>query len=45
MGKTLAEKILSQKSGRDARAGDIVIAEVEMAFIHNASGPLAVMQF
>ena len=45
VGKTLAEKILSSKSGSDARAGDIVIAEVDMAFIHDASGPLAVRQF
>ena len=29
MGKTIAEKILSKKSGNDARAGDIVIAEVD----------------
>ena len=27
MGKTLAEKILSQKSGGDARSGNIIIAE------------------
>ena len=33
MGKTLAEKILSQKADSDARAGDIVIAKVDLAFV------------
>lgn len=45
MGKTLAEKILSQKSGGDARAGDIVIAEVDLVFIQDTTGPLTVRQF
>jgi len=45
MGKTLAEKILSQKSESDARSGDIVIAKVDLVFVHDASGPLAVRQF
>ena len=35
MGKTLAEKILSQESGTDARAGDIVIASSAQSFIYN----------
>ena len=33
MDKTLAEKILSNKSGTDAVAGDIVIADVDLAFM------------
>ncbi|MFC1903497.1 3-isopropylmalate dehydratase large subunit [Chloroflexota bacterium] len=45
MGKTLAEKILSNKSGSDARAGDIVVAEVDLVFIQDTTGPLAVRQF
>ncbi len=45
MGKTLAEKILSQKSGSDARAGDIVIAHVDLAFVQDTTGPLTVRQF
>jgi 3-isopropylmalate/(R)-2-methylmalate dehydratase large subunit len=45
MGKTLAEKILSHKSGTDARAGDIVVAEVDLVFIQDTTGPLAVRQF
>ena len=45
MGKTLAEKILSKKSGNDARAGDIVIAKVDLVFVQDTTGPLAVRQF
>lgn len=45
MGKTLAEKILSEKSGSDARAGDIVIAEVDLVFLQDTTGPLTVRQF
>jgi len=45
MGKTLAEKILSEKSGSDARAGDIVIAGVDLAFAQDTTGPLTVRQF
>ena len=45
MGKTLAEKILSGKSGSDARAGDIVIAQVDLVFVQDTTGPLTVRQF
>jgi 3-isopropylmalate/(R)-2-methylmalate dehydratase large subunit len=45
VGKTLAEKILSRKSGSDARAGDIVIARVDLAFAQDTTGPLTVRQF
>ena len=45
MGKTLAEKILSQRSGADAHAGDIIITRVDLAFIQDGTGPLAVRQF
>ena len=45
MGKTIAEKILSEKSGADARAGDIVVARVDLAFIQDTTGPLTVRQF
>jgi 3-isopropylmalate/(R)-2-methylmalate dehydratase large subunit len=45
MGKTLAEKILSDKSGTDAKAGDIVIAKVDLAFVQDTTGPLTVRQF
>ena len=45
MGKTLAEKILSKNSGTDARAGDIVIAEVDLVFAQDTTGPLTVRVF
>jgi 3-isopropylmalate/(R)-2-methylmalate dehydratase large subunit len=43
--KTLAEKILAQKSAGDARAGDIVIARVDLVFVQDTTGPLTVRQF
>jgi 3-isopropylmalate/(R)-2-methylmalate dehydratase large subunit len=45
VGKTLAEKILSQKSGSDARSGDIVIARIDLVFAQDTTGPLTVRQF
>ena len=45
MGKTLAEKILSLKSGADARAGNMVIATVDLCFVQDTTGPLTVRQF
>lgn len=44
MGKTLAEKLLSKKSGGDAKAGDIVIAAVDLVFAHDVGGPLTIRQ-
>ena len=45
VGKTLAEKILSLKSHGDAQAGDIVIADVDLAFVQDTTGPLTIRQF
>jgi 3-isopropylmalate/(R)-2-methylmalate dehydratase large subunit len=45
MGKTLAEKILSNKSGVDAKAGDILIVPADLVFTHDVSGPLTITQF
>ena len=45
MGKTLAEKILSLKSHGQIEAGDVVIADVDWAFIQDTTGPLTVKQF
>ena len=44
MGKTLAEKILSENSGSDAHAGDILVARVDLAFLQDGTGPLALRQ-
>ncbi|MDO9334090.1 MAG: 3-isopropylmalate dehydratase large subunit [Dehalococcoidales bacterium] len=45
MGKTIAEKIISTKAGGDARAGDILVARVDLAFVQDTTGPLTVRQF
>ena len=45
MGKTLAEKILSVKSGSEAKSGAIVVAKVDLAFVQDTTGSLTVRQF
>lgn len=42
MGKTLVEKILSEKLGRDVKAGETVVVNVDFAALHDGSGPLLV---
>jgi len=44
-GKTISEKILSQKSGADAYAGDVVICELDYALGTDASTPMAIEYF
>ncbi|MEK7817475.1 MAG: 3-isopropylmalate dehydratase large subunit, partial [Actinomycetota bacterium] len=44
MTKTLAEKIISSHSGRDVRAGEIVVTDVDVAALQDGTGPLAVQQ-
>jgi len=44
MGKTLAEKILSAKSGAEVSAGDIVVVPLDLVFAHDSTGPLALRQ-
>lgn len=41
-GKTIAEKILSAHSGTDARAGDIVVADVDFVMGQDGTTPLAI---
>lgn len=43
--KTIAEKILSEKSGEDAYAGQIVFCRIDQMMAHDANGPLAVRAF
>ena len=45
MVKTIAEKILSDRSGTDARANDIVISSVDLAFVQDTTGPLTLRLF
>ncbi|HTY90052.1 MAG TPA: 3-isopropylmalate dehydratase large subunit [Methanocella sp.] len=44
MGKTLAEKILSDKSGKDAVPGDLVTVPVDFVFGQDGTFPLAIQQ-
>ncbi|MCL6473172.1 MAG: 3-isopropylmalate dehydratase large subunit [Firmicutes bacterium] len=44
MSKTIVEKILSEHSGTDAYAGDIVVADIDAALVQDGTGPLAVQQ-
>ena len=45
MGKTIAEKIFSSHSGKDARVGDIVICDVDFAIAQDGTAPLAIKAF
>jgi len=45
VGKTLAEKILSMRSGRDVSADDIVVADVGLSYVQDGTGPLTVDGF
>ncbi|HTS65150.1 MAG TPA: aconitase family protein, partial [Candidatus Acidoferrales bacterium] len=44
-GETISEKILSAKSGRDARAGDVVICRVDCAMGTDGAVPMALDYF
>ena len=45
MSKTIAEKVLSAKSGKDARVGEIVEAEVDYVMVNDITGPAAFDEF
>jgi len=45
MGKTISEKILSARSGKDAYAGQIVEAEVDYVMVNDVTGPIAFREF
>jgi 3-isopropylmalate/(R)-2-methylmalate dehydratase large subunit len=45
MGKTISEKILSARSGKDAYAGEIVEAEVDYVMVNDVTGPIAFREF
>lgn len=44
-GKTIAEQILSAKSGTDARAGDLVVCQADLVIGTDASTPMAIDYF
>ena len=45
MGLTLAEKIISEHVGSDVRAGELVIANVDVAAVKDGTGTLTVQEF
>jgi 3-isopropylmalate/(R)-2-methylmalate dehydratase large subunit len=45
MGKTIAEKILGKHSGTDARAGEIVLADLDFLMGQDGTSPLAIEAF
>lgn len=45
MAATLVEKIFSRRCGRPVRAGEVIMAPVDAAMIHDITGPLAVQKF
>ena len=45
MGQTLAEKIISKHAGKDVKAGELVIAKVDVCAVQDGTGPLTVQEF
>lgn len=45
MGQTLAEKIISSHAGRDVKAGELTIAQVDVCAVQDGTGPLTVQEF
>lgn len=45
MGQTLVEKIISNHSGHDVKAGELVIANVDVCAVQDGTGPLTVQEF
>ncbi|HXT17072.1 MAG TPA: aconitase/3-isopropylmalate dehydratase large subunit family protein [Gemmatimonadaceae bacterium] len=44
-GKTMAEKVLSDKSGHDVRAGEMVVCDADRVIGTDASAPMAIAYF
>ena len=44
MGKTISEKILSSHAGRELKAGDIAVVDVDVVMSQDGTGPLAISQ-
>ncbi len=45
MGQTLAEKIISEHAGKNVKAGELVIAKVDVCAVQDGTGPLTVQEF
>jgi 3-isopropylmalate/(R)-2-methylmalate dehydratase large subunit len=44
LGKTISEKIISEHAGRELKAGDISVVDVDVVMSQDGTGPLAVSQ-
>ncbi len=44
MGKTISEKIISEHAGRELKAGDFAVVDVDVVMSQDGTGPLAVSQ-
>ena len=44
MGKTLAEKIISEHAGKEVKAGEIALVDVDVTLTQDGTGPLAIRQ-
>ncbi|HEX9912624.1 MAG TPA: 3-isopropylmalate dehydratase large subunit [candidate division Zixibacteria bacterium] len=44
MGKTLAEKIIGKHAGREVKAGEIVLVQVDVCLMQDGTAPLAIRQ-
>lgn len=45
VGRTVAEQIFSQKSGKNARAGDIVVCPVDFLMANDTTAPITIQAF
>lgn len=45
MGQTLVEKIISNHAGKEVKAGELVIANVDVCAVQDGTGPLTVQEF
>lgn len=44
MGKTIAEKIIGEHSGKEVKAGDFVVANVDVTAVQDGTGPLTIQE-
>jgi 3-isopropylmalate/(R)-2-methylmalate dehydratase large subunit len=44
MGKTIVERILSEKCGKDLTAGELCVSKVDLAYVQDGTGPLTFKQ-
>lgn len=44
MGKTIIEKIIGEHCGKDVKAGDFVVADVDVTAVQDGTGPLTIQE-